>query len=211
MKSIIKRVILLIIKFFTMKNLIIVTALAFTTLTIAACNNAGRSTADNAADTAKMASQAEKPAAEATAATSVNGLLTNYLQLKNALAADKSDDAATAAKALASGFGKFDQTSLTPAQKKSFIDIEGDAREMAEHIGESAGKLPHQREHFEMLSQDMTDLVKLFGAGQALYVDHCPMYNNNKGANWLSETKAIKNPYLGTKMPTCGTVKEEIE
>lgn len=194
-----------------MKNLIIVTALAITTLTIAACNNAGRSSADTGADGAKMASGTEKPVAKSTAATSIKSLLTSYLQVKNALAADKSDDAATAGKALAGGFVKFDQTSLTPAQKKSFIDIEGDAREMAEHIGESAGKLPHQREHFEMLSQDMTDLVKLLGVGQALYVDHCPMYNNNKGAYWLSETKEIKNPYLGTKMPTCGTVKEEIK
>lgn len=194
-----------------MKNLIIVIALAVTTLTIAACNQTGTSSADTGADTAKTASVTEKPVAKPTTAASIKGLLTSYLQLKNALAADKSDDAATAGKALAAGFGKFDQASLTPAQKKSFIDIEGDAREMAEHIGESAGKLPHQREHFEMLSQDMTDLVKLLGAGQALYVDHCPMYNNNKGANWLSETKEIKNPYLGTKMPTCGTVKEEIK
>jgi hypothetical protein len=36
------------------------------------------------------------------------------------------------------------------------------------------------------------------------------MYNNNKGASWLSETKEIKNPYLGKKMPDCGEVKEEI-
>jgi hypothetical protein len=28
---------------------------------------------------------------------------------------------------------------------------------------------------------------------------------------WLSETKEIKNPYLGQKMPDCGTVEEEIK
>ena len=37
------------------------------------------------------------------------------------------------------------------------------------------------------------------------------MYNNKKGAFWLSETKEIKNPYLGKAMPTCGTIKEEIK
>ena len=57
----------------------------------------------------------------------------------------------------------------------------------------------------------MYDMVKAFGGGQLLYQDFCPMYNNQKGAAWLSETKEIKNPYLGKKMPTCGSVKEEIK
>ncbi|MEB0248547.1 MULTISPECIES: DUF3347 domain-containing protein [unclassified Mucilaginibacter] len=194
-----------------MKNLIIVVAFAATSLTIAACNNSNKPAASSTTDTNKMASATGKQAAQTAPASAVKGILDNYLQLKNALAADNSEDAATAGKAIAAGFAKFDQSALTITQKKSFADIQGDAKEMAEHIGESAGKLPHQREHFEMLSQDMVDLVKLFGAGQPLYVDHCPMYNNNKGADWLSETKAIKNPYLGTKMPTCGSVKEELK
>jgi hypothetical protein len=37
------------------------------------------------------------------------------------------------------------------------------------------------------------------------------MYNNNKGADWISEKKEISNPYLGKEMPTCGTVKEELK
>jgi hypothetical protein len=37
------------------------------------------------------------------------------------------------------------------------------------------------------------------------------MYNDGKGANWLSETKEIANPYLGKSMPTCGSVKEELK
>ena len=45
---------------------------------------------------------------------------------------------------------------------------------------------------------------------QTLYKDFCPMYSDGKGATWLSETKEIKNPYLGKKMPTCGSMKEEI-
>ena len=55
------------------------------------------------------------------------------------------------------------------------------------------------------------ELVKAFGAGQPIYHDHCPMYNENKGGTmWLSETKEIKNPYLGSEMPKCGTVEEGI-
>lgn len=36
-------------------------------------------------------------------------------------------------------------------------------------------------------------------AGEKIYVDYCPMYNDNKGAIWLSETKEIKNPYWEKK------------
>jgi hypothetical protein len=61
-----------------------------------------------------------------------------------------------------------------------------------------------------MMSEVMYDLVKTFGAGQPLYHDHCPMYNDNKGGMWLSETKEIKNPYFGSEMPKCGTIEEII-
>jgi hypothetical protein len=62
-----------------------------------------------------------------------------------------------------------------------------------------------------MLSEDVYDLVKNFGAGQPIYHDHCPMYNENKGAMWLSEMKEVKNPFYGAEMLTCGTVEEVIK
>jgi hypothetical protein len=37
------------------------------------------------------------------------------------------------------------------------------------------------------------------------------MYNKGKDAFWLSETKEIKNLYLGKTMPPFGTNKEEIK
>jgi hypothetical protein len=53
--------------------------------------------------------------------------------------------------------------------------------------------------------------LKVFKPNQTLYKDFCPMYNEGKGATWISETREIKNPYLGKKMATCGSVKEEIK
>ncbi len=94
---------------------------------------------------------------------------------------------------------------------KVYEDVEDDAKEHAAHISANADKIDHQREHFETLSKDVYDLVKAFPAGQTLYQAHCPMYNDGKGAIWLSETKAIKNPYYGKKMITCGSVKETIK
>lgn len=148
---------------------------------------------------------------DARVAASIKEIVENYLQLKNALVNDNTQDAATVGKKIVSALEKLNKSFLTADQKKLYEDVEDDAREHAEHIGENAGNIEHQREHFDMLSNDLYDLVKEFGSGQVLYKDFCSMYNDKKGAIWLSETKEIKNPYYGKKMETCGSVKEEIK
>lgn len=143
-------------------------------------------------------------------AGSVNVLVTEYLVLKNALVSDDGATAASAAKNIVDAISKNDDATFTADQKKLFDDVKDDMKEHAEHISANAGKLDHQREHFDMLSQDMYDMVKVFKPSQALYQTHCPMFNDKKGASWLSETKEIKNPYYGKKMLDCGMVKEEL-
>ncbi len=181
---------------------------AFIAMALTACNNNSNTTEEKkTSDTTHMAAMP----APATGGSSVKDIVEHYLHIKNALTKDDGKDAANGGKALADAFAKFDQASLTAEQKKTYADIVGDAKENAEHISMNADKIAHQREHFENLSKDIYDLVKTFPAQQALYKDYCPMYNNGKGATWVSETKDIKNPYLGKKMPTCGQVKEEIK
>jgi len=191
-----------------MKYLLIMAAISATILT--ACNNNSNSSSKAGGDSS-AADQAVPAAAETKAASPVKDILAGYLQLKNALAGDNGNDAAAAGNAMVDAFQKFDKSALTAAQKKTYEDMEDDAREHAEHIGKNAANVPHQREHFDMLSKDMYELVKTFGGGQILYQDYCPMYNDGKGAIWLSEVKEIKNPYLGKKMPACGSIKEELK
>jgi len=152
----------------------------------------------------------EQKTNNAPSADPTQGIVDSYIKLKNALTQDNDQEAANAGKELTASFESFDKSSLNDAQAKEYADIYEDAREHAEHIGANAGNIKHQREHFETLSKDVYDLVKAVGGTQKLYYDHCPMYNENKGANWLSETKEIKNPYLGMQMQTCGMVKEEL-
>jgi hypothetical protein len=140
---------------------------------------------------------------------SINGIVVNYLTLKNALAMDDSKGAAVAGKALCVTFNSLNSKSLDAKLKATYLDIADDAKEHAEHIGENADKLGHQREHFVMLSKDINDLIKTFGTERKLYQDFCPMADDGKGAIWISETKKITNPYFGKEMPTCGSIKEE--
>jgi hypothetical protein len=142
---------------------------------------------------------------------SIKEIVSAYLQMKNAFTQDNSTGAATAGKKLEAAFKNFDKSALTSTQKKTYEDVEADAREHAEHIGANGGNIEHQREHFELLSKDIYDLVKAFGGGQVLYRDFDSMYNKGKGAFWISETKEIKNPYMGKAMLTSGSIKEEIK
>ena len=193
--------------------------MALIAITAASCNSGSNNTPDKNINKDSINQVNNSPAKAAGVSnntnTNVGGamqeMVSQYLQMKNALANDNGNDAATAGNAFVESMGKMDKTNLTPDKKKIWNDLSDDAKEMAEHIGKNAGDIAHQREHFDMLSKDMLDMVKAFGATQTLYNDYCPMYNNKKGASWLSETKEIKNPYLGKEMPTCGEVKEEIK
>ena len=192
-----------------MKKTII--GIAIIAITATSCNNSGTTSADTKKDDTTKVNHSMVKNTESKVDGAMVEMVSQYLKIKNALTNDNGKEAANAANAFVESMAKMETTSLGGDKKKTWDNIADDAKEMAEHIGKNAGKLDHQREHFDMLSKDMYDMVKAFGAGQTLYQDFCPMYNDNKGATWLSETKEIKNPYLGTKMPTCGSVKEEIK
>jgi hypothetical protein len=202
-------------------------ALAVAVIAFAACNSSGDKTknegmADMKKDSVPHVTTADNKEiktvaiiytnVDTKAAASLNEIVNHYLQVKNALANDNGSEAASGGKAMEEAIRKMDKSLLTAEQKKVYDDIEDDLKEHAGHIGRNGDNIKHQREHFSMMSEDIYDLVRAFGGGQALYHDHCPMYNKDKGgAMWLSEMEEVKNPYYGAEMPACGTVEELIK
>jgi len=184
-------------------------------LALSACNNTrsgNNQKTGNSQDTqAENLPVGEVPVFKSASTVSIKEIINSYLQLKNALADDNSSAAAEGGTLLGSEFKNFDKSVLSEDQKKAFEDVETDVLENSQHIAANKGDMDHQREHFEMLSNDIYDLVKEFNSGKLLYRDFCPMYNDGKGAFWLSETKEIHNPYYGKEMPTCGVVREKLE
>lgn len=68
------------------------------------------------------------------------------------------------------------------------------------------------RKHFVSLSEQMVILATTFKPTQkTLYIQHCPMANEDKGADWISMEQEIKNPYFGASMLKCGEVKTTIK
>ncbi len=67
--------------------------------------------------------------------------------------------------------------------------------------------LKKQRETFKSLSKNTYELIKVSKSGEVVYKQYCPMAD----ADWLSKEKAVKNPYYGSSMLTCGNVVETIK
>lgn len=67
--------------------------------------------------------------------------------------------------------------------------------------------LKKQRETFKSLSKNTYELLKVSKSDQPVYKQYCPMAD----ADWLSKEKAVKNPYYGASMLTCGNVVETIK
>lgn len=141
-----------------------------------------------------------------TQSSSAEQVVADYMTLKNALVATNNDDAKKAGVAMGEALNSFDMNKYTAPQQKDLKDIIADAKENAEHISES--EIDHQREHFKMLTKDITDMIAIIGVDSKVYQMNCPMYDG--GSNWLSESKEVKNPYLGSKMMTCGSMKKEL-
>lgn len=117
--------------------------------------------------------------------------------MKDALVASKTEDAKKGA------------TELQTALKA--VSGSGKALEATTKLV-NALSLAEQRKVFSALSNEMAALVKSSKLSMGtLYLEYCPMANNNEGAYWLSNEKEIKNPYFGDKMLKCGSVKETIQ
>ncbi len=61
------------------------------------------------------------------------------------------------------------------------------------------------RTSFAPLSEGIIYMARAFGSTgkRVLYLKHCPMALDNRGANWLQPDPDTRNPYFGQKMLTC--------
>ncbi|HUR64856.1 MAG TPA: DUF3347 domain-containing protein [Chitinophagaceae bacterium] len=185
---------------------LIILAMAMATSAFTSCDSSNSSKKDNTVNKDTTKTEPKDLIVQKDSA-SLQNVLTAYLTLKNALIADKSKEAAEASKLLKDALDHVGGDLMTVSEQKSFVDLADDSKEHAEHIASAGDDIKHQREHFQMLSKDIYDLVKAFGTTQTLYKDYCPMVK----AIWLSETRPIKNPYYGKNMLTCGEVRETIQ
>ncbi|MBL4877277.1 MAG: efflux RND transporter periplasmic adaptor subunit [Hyphomonas sp.] len=135
----------------------------------------------------------------------------DYILLKDALVNDNAKNAQQAGKQISQSLTKVDMKLLSDEKAHNhWMTIQKEIKASANAIGNSS-EIATQRGHFKHLSAHMISSVQLFGVDQEVYIEFCPMADNNKGAYWISLEKEIRNPYYGEAMLTCGEVTETIQ
>lgn len=146
---------------------------------------------------------------------SFENLLNQYYALRDALVAS---DTAAANKATAILIQSADELKLDELKAIDTNNIiiptaqtytGGISSESKGLLGES--NIENKRKAFQMISGNLFDLTRTVRYGkEKVYLLHCPMAFNDAGADWLSSSTEIKNPYFGSKMLTCGAVKDSV-
>jgi len=126
-------------------------------------------------------------------------LLTSYYNIKDALVSGDVNAASLSAEQFVKALNS---SGMEMVQKSNKDVLQKDAGSIA-----GTKDLKKQREVFSAFSDNMFALAKIVKlSSEPVYQQYCPM----KKASWLSSTMAIKNPYYGNAMLTCGSVKETI-
>ena len=145
------------------------------------------------------------------AKAAVQQLLDRYFLLKDALV---KDDLPTARKHAVDLKKGIDNTRMNlfpgPAHDPWMAFSSAAARTLDKLL--AAKDIAGTRAHFRPLSVQMVALASAFGPfDKTVYVQHCPMADDNLGADWLSNEATILNPYFGASMLGCGNVIKEIK
>ncbi|MCB0397348.1 MAG: efflux RND transporter periplasmic adaptor subunit [Flavobacteriales bacterium] len=134
-----------------------------------------------------------------------------YLTLKDALVTDDLEKSKHAAAALLSNFKKVSMGLFTGEAHNVWMQHSEAAETLLKSIN-NASDIGEARQHFKKLSDQLIMLAITFGPFEKeLYIQHCPMANNNKGADWISGEKQIQNPYFGESMIGCGKITKQIK
>jgi len=164
-------------------------------LIMSACNASNQSTAQ-IQDTPETVNSGVTPQTPKTKNQALNAMYPHYLELQKALVAGNIQEAQEAAL-------------LIEEAAKSLPD---DAIQQQASALVAAKELKEQRSSFASLSTRLIQLIRSSGVIEGeFYVAHCPMAENHQGADWISPTKEIRNPYFGDDMLTCGSVTETLK
>lgn len=122
-------------------------------------------------------------------------VLTQYYNIKDALVAGNGTNASANAEQFIKTLNTIDYKVVSESNVNALL-------KNATSISETKD-IKKQRDQFANLSNNMAALAKAVKlSSQPIYQVYCPM----KKANWLSNDQAIKNPYYGNAMLSCGKV-----
>ncbi len=134
-------------------------------------------------------------------------LYDQYLNLQEALADDRAEDAHAYWQAVQAAMKELPHGAVDPRLNEAWTTAR-DELEARVNAGADIEAIGRMRAQFEPVSEAMLDVVRTFGHSgeQPLYEAHCPMAFSNRGASWLQAGETIANPYFGHAMLRCGDI-----
>lgn len=143
-------------------------------------------------------------------ANQLKAVFDSYFMVKDALVNTDASVASTKSKDLLSKLKAVQMDKLAMDVHMVWMKVMKDLTSDSKAISETQD-VKKQRVQFMSLSKNMRDLLLVAKFDTPVYYQFCPMANGGKGANWLSKENAVKNPYYGAQMMTCGKVVETIK
>lgn len=134
----------------------------------------------------------------------------NYFLVKDALITSNGNSTASASKELVTAINNVKMDKLDMDVHMVWMKVVNTIQKDAENIANTKD-VKIQRDHFTSLSKEIYTLIKVSKYETPVYYQFCPMFNDGKGANWLSKENAVKNPYYGSMMLSCGKTVETIK
>ena len=134
-----------------------------------------------------------------------------YIGLKDALTEDNAPEAKKQAVNVKRTVEKVDMLILQGDAHNLWIKALKPINKNISNI-QSDNNIEEQRKAFGLLSKDLSDAVDMLGVkmpdNKTVYLEFCPMADDNKGSFWLSYEKEIANPFFGQSMLSCGEVRK---
>jgi len=138
---------------------------------------------------------------------SLSQLLSLYYDVKNALVNSDAGTAGSKAAEFVKVLNTADMNALSAEEHKAFMSLSEKLAADAAAIAKSTD-LSAQREKFKTFSNNIYTLAKAVKLSDTpVYQQYCPMQKSY----WLSGDAAVKNPYYGKQMLTCGKVTDTIK
>ena len=156
------------------------------------------------------AAHSENTAAKQQVDTKLKVVFDTYFLLKDALVKTDGKAAATLAKDVLTALNAVKMEELVMDVHIVWMKEMNGLMAGAKNISETQD-IKRQREFFIPFSKSIYELIKVAKYETPVYYQFCPMANGGKGANWLSKEEAVKNPYYGSQMMTCGKTVETIK
>ncbi len=139
--------------------------------------------------------------------SNLENAIMHYINLKDEYVKSSSTQTQTILTQLISSIQKIEGKSLTTDEAKKYWEDKKKILLLHLEAVKSSSNLEDQRKNFTPLSDQFIEVLTVFGTSKTYFHQYCPMANDYTGGSWISAEKAIKNPYFGDQMLTCGSVK----